>query len=110
MITYSFGTPMNPASIFPGWTGAARSVTVKMNPDQPLYGYDDTVTLLRDDGTPINAMGVIDLGLATYVGFYEPGARFLNSTMTMSADRRTVTVRLGTPSPDRRAPSPTSAR
>ena len=88
-----------PASILPGWTGAAQSVTVKVNPDQALYGFDDTVTLLRDDGTPISTMGVIDLGLATYVGFYEPGARFLNSTMTMSADRKTVTVVLGTPAP-----------
>ena len=99
VMTYNFGTAMNPASILPGWTGAAQSVTVKVNPDQVLYGFDDTVTLLRDDGTPISTMGVIDLGLATYVGFYEPGARFLNSTMTMSADRKTVTVVLGTPAP-----------
>jgi arylsulfatase A-like enzyme len=100
VITYSFGTPMDPASIYPGWTGAAQGVTVKVNPDQPLYGYDDTVTLLRSDNAAVIApMGVIDLGLATYVGFYEPGARFLDSQMTMSADRRTVTVVLGTPSP-----------
>ncbi len=100
VMTYNFGTAMNSASILPGWTGAAQSVTVKVNPDQALYGFDDTVTLLRDDGTPISTMGVIDLGLATYVGFYEPGARFLNSTMTMSADRKTVTVVLGTPAPN----------
>jgi hypothetical protein len=49
---------------------------------------------------------VIDLGLATYVGFYEPGARFLNSQMTMSADHRTVTVVLGTPSPQSSATKP----
>jgi hypothetical protein len=51
-------------------------------------------------------MGVIDLGLATYVGFYEPGARFVNSTMTMSADRRSVTVVIGAPAPQSSSTKP----
>lgn len=99
-IVYKFGTPMNPASIVPGWTGAARAVTVKVNADDPLYGFNDSLLIQETDQvTPIAPMGVVDLGLVTYVGVYEPGARFLNSTMTMSADQTTVTVTLGTPSP-----------
>ena len=52
-----------------------------------------------DQVTPIPAMGTIDLGAFTYVGNYEPGARYLNSTMTMSPDQTTVTVVLGSGSP-----------
>jgi arylsulfatase A-like enzyme len=100
VVTYRFGTPMDSASIVPGWDGQARNVTAKFNPDQPLYGFRDTLTLLEADATtPIEPMGIIDLGLANYIGWYEPGARFVNSTMTMSADRRSVTVALGAPDP-----------
>jgi arylsulfatase A-like enzyme len=99
VVTYRFGTPMDSTSILPGWNGSPVSVTGKVNPDQPLYGFNDSFTVLKPDDTPIEPMGVIDLGLQTYVGLYEPGARFLNSTMTMSADRTTVTVQLGDPSP-----------
>jgi hypothetical protein len=110
---YRFGSQMNAASIAPGWTGAPRAVTAKFNADVPLYGFRDTLTLLETDQvTPIPAMGVVDLGSYTYVGNYEPGARFLNSTMTLSADLRTVTVVLGTPSPPSSATKigPTSMR
>ena len=100
VVTYRFGTPMDPTSIVPGWDGQARNVTAKFSPDQPLYGFRDTLTLREADAiTLIEPMGIIDLGLPTYVGFYEPQSRFLNSTMTMSADRRSVTVQLGNPSP-----------
>lgn len=99
-VVYKFGTPMNPASIVPGWTGAARAVTVKINADDPLYGHNDSLLIQdTDQVTPITPMGVVDLGGYTYVGVYEPGARFLNSTMTMSPDQTTVTVTLGSPSP-----------
>jgi hypothetical protein len=81
---------MDPGSIVPGWNGASRPVTLRINSDAPSAGYDDTVTL---DGVP--ALGTIDLGLQTYTSDHMAPNVYPGSTMQMSADQTEVTVTLG---------------
>jgi hypothetical protein len=96
---------MDPASILSGWDGSATSVTAKINADDPLHNYHDSFVVLRPDDTLIAPLGIVDLGLASYVGLYEPGARFTSSTMTMAADHRSITVQFGDPNPRLSTPS-----
>ena len=96
-IVYSFGTAIQPASVLAGWDGTPTPVTVKFNADDPLYDYNDTVVIRKPDDSAIPALGLIDLGQASYVGLYEPGGRFIDSAMTLAADGKSITVQLGTP-------------
>jgi hypothetical protein len=95
-ITYTFSEPIEPQSVLPGWSGAATSVTVRIY-DNGLLGLGGNDQLLIYDSTNVNLLplGTVDLGRVDYaVGVLGGSYRFLNSTMTMSAD--TITIVFGT--------------
>jgi arylsulfatase A-like enzyme len=93
--TYSFGTAMNPGSFISGWLGTpAQSVKARIIPDDPNYGFNDSLRVLRPDDTQITAIGEIDLGYDKYVGLFNP-ITFSSSTLAMSPDGKTLTLTLG---------------
>jgi arylsulfatase A-like enzyme len=89
-ITYYFSTAMDPTSLVPGWSGGARAVTARVNPDVPSAGYDDNFTV---DGVP--GLGAVDLGFPNYTATYYDPHVFAGSSMQMSADLKSLTVTLG---------------
>jgi hypothetical protein len=95
-ITYTFSEPIEPQSVLAGWSGAGTSVTVRIY-DNGLLGLGGNDQLLIYDSTNANQLplGTVDLGRVDYAGGVLGGSyRFLNSTMTMSAD--TITIVFGT--------------
>jgi hypothetical protein len=86
-LTFTFGEPIDPHAVIPGWDGQGqRTVTVTFQNQGPK---DDTFTLSRADGTA--------LPLATSVNIREnyvtaTTAAFTTSTITMSGNAFTVVL------------------
>jgi hypothetical protein len=88
-LTYDFSEAMLPASILTGWTGASSaSVTVAF----ANAGADDTISVT-------GGANAVHLGTVATGGNYVTGAvSFTGSTMVRSADGKSITITLGTPS------------
>lgn len=88
-ITYSFSETMDPNSILAGWTGAATTVTLRVN----NAGGGDTVTVFDAGNTVQLNLGTVNL---IRTGYVAATVNFTTSTMTMTGS--TITIVLGTPS------------
>jgi VCBS repeat-containing protein len=103
-ITYTFSEPIDPNSIVAGWDGTGtRDVVVRVNDGDLLLGIGAPDTLQVYDATNSTALalGTVNLGRTDYAnsllgGLLGSNLRFTASTMTMSADKKTVTIVLGT--------------
>jgi VCBS repeat-containing protein len=104
-IVYTFSEPMDPNSIMTGWNGTTTNVVVRVYDGDILLGLLSTtndslqVYNASNSGSPL--LGTVNLGRQDYVtgllgGNVRYGASGTASTMTMSADKKTVTVVLGT--------------
>ena len=88
-ITYTYSEPMEPVSFLAGWTGAATSVTVRLN----NVGAGDTITIFNAGNTAALPFGTVSLGRTDYTA---ANRTFTTSTMVMSGN--TITITLGTAS------------
>jgi hypothetical protein len=102
---------MDPNSILPGWDGSTTNVVVRVYDGDILLdilgGNNDTLQVFNatNSGSPL--LGTVNLGRQDYVtGLLGGNVRYgdfggadVPSTMTMSADKKTVTVVLGTYNP-----------
>ncbi|HVP01602.1 MAG TPA: Ig-like domain-containing protein [Solirubrobacteraceae bacterium] len=94
-ISFPYSEAMNPATILAGWDGSATAINARFI----NAGTNDGLTLL-------NAAATATLGIAggttttsgvRFAADFVSGNVTFSATMTMSADRKTVTVVLGTP-------------
>jgi len=107
-ITYTFSEPINPNSLIPGWDGTgSRDVVVRINDGDLLLGIGaaDTLQVYDAANTALLPLGTVSLGRTDYAisllgGFLGSNLRFgatgTVSTMTLSADKKTVSIVLGT--------------
>jgi predicted flavoprotein YhiN len=87
-MVYTFAGAPSPSLILAGWSGAATTVTLRINDN----GTNDSVTILSSGGTQVAALGSVQLG-----GDYadKQGITVTGSTMTLAGN--VVRVVLGTP-------------
>lgn len=91
-MTFTFTTAPDPESLFPGWNGTSRTVSVVMA-DKAVYG------------TPSDIVGIVDgSGNTTSLGYVTTGADLANAgkvvtyaTSTIALSGSTYTVTLGAP-------------
>jgi hypothetical protein len=87
-MVYTFAGAPNPSLILAGWSGAATTVTLRINEN----GTNDFVTILSSGGTQLTALGSVQLG-GDYVD--KQSITVTGSTMTLTGN--VVRVVLGTP-------------
>ncbi|KAA0077324.1 tandem-95 repeat protein, partial [Mycolicibacterium sp. P9-64] len=107
-ITYTFSEPMDPSSIIAGWDGTGtRDVVVRVNDGDLLLGIGapDTLQVYDATNSAVLPLGTVSLGRTDYANSLlggllgsnlRYGATGTASKMTMSADKRTITIVLGT--------------
>jgi chitinase len=87
-ISFAFSEAIDPASLLDGWSGASIAVRVRFT----NAGSADTFTVQDSGGA-----ATVKLGSVATNGNYVTAHTNIASTMTRSADGRSVTVTLGTP-------------
>jgi hypothetical protein len=106
-VTFTFSEPMDPDSIFSGWTGSSTNVTVRISHNLNLLGLgsrDHLRVYDSSNSSQIATLGAVDLGRSDYVagvtcalgGNIYFGASGTASTMVMSGSTVTVTLGNGT--------------
>jgi hypothetical protein len=88
-ITFTFSEAIDPASILSGWSGAGTAVLVRFT----NAGSADTLAIQDSAGGSTVKLGSVATG-----GDYVSAGASVSSTMVRSADGKSVTVTLGTPS------------
>jgi hypothetical protein len=87
-VTFGYSEAIDPTSVWAGWNGASTTVKVSFTNSAS----NDSFTILdSSSGTTVH------LGSVATSGNYVSGATTFNSTMVLSADRKSVVVTLGTP-------------
>jgi hypothetical protein len=88
-LTYTYSEPIDPASIKPGWTGAAQTVTVRVHKGNGPPSNKDEITLY--DST--NAVQVSPLGTVSLAqrGFLSQDLTF-TATMLMTGSQIVITL------------------
>jgi hypothetical protein len=88
-ITFTFSEAVASASILSGWSGASTAVRVRFVDASS----NDTFTVQDSGGG-----ATVKLGTVTTNGNYVTASTNVSSTMVRSADGKSITVTLGTPS------------
>nr|WP_264002216.1 Ig-like domain-containing protein [Mycolicibacterium bacteremicum] len=111
-ITYTFSEPIDPSTLIAGWDGSgSRMVTVRVNDGAvvsllglEVLGTNDSLQIYdSSNSTQLASLGTASLGTGSYAlttlglgGLLGTYYHFDGSTMTMSGDRTSVTITLGT--------------
>jgi chitinase len=85
-IVFTFAAPVDPSLILAGWTGAATTVTVRVDHS----GASTALSVKDSGGIDVTALGSVELDAN-----YADNVSFAGSTMTASGS--TITVTIGVP-------------